>query len=807
MRGLYALFAVLALLAALSAPAGGNPEELLLGRLVPRDWRNAEPLPVRGLSLRIHLAEHLARVEVDQVFYNPHGQLEGEYTLSIPPGARVTRLSMNVPDRMMEGEIADRQHGRKVYETIVRKKRDPALTECMGGTLFRTRVFPVFRQSDKRILLEYTLPLPPGCTTLEIPWPHGERGPRLPWFELKIDGLKGTTKPVVSFMEGGRKAGEVTLDNEPFLRRDFKASGSLQVRWEGQKVKAKWVAGPKLADGTYPFLAVLPLVPPALSADPPRDFILLADTSAGGGKSRLEATARAVETLLQSLRPLDRFALFAFDLTPAPFDGGTLRIRKEGAIRAAGRWLRERGAAGATHLGRALQAAVKNAGKSGGERPVEIVLVSDGFNAMDGDPKLAEFLSSLPDSPNLRIHALGVGNPQDTDLLRKIAQEGRGKFIPMGRNHGKNLREAFILPEPQFTVVSQEAELSVVASRRGRGGGVLLAGFGKEPLQEWISIKGGFGSASKIFCLQQDEEEKDVAFLCAFARIAGRESGGNSSSLVALSRQYGILCRATAYIVLETEADYDRWGIPRVQAGRRDPLPAVPHLPLRGKTLPFLVAPRASEGLKATPLAEDFYWGLGGISAEPKVARAIEAALAWLQRHQNPDGSWSCRDFSHLCTQAPCWGKGMKEYGPGVSGLALMAFLCAGEERCRNASLPILRGIDYLIRIQDAEGCIGPRNASGHWIYGHAVCTQALARAARVFPRPKIQKALERASAFLIDCQNPYLGWRYGKRTGENDTSVTGWCAEALFEARISGVTVDASVFKGALNWLDKITD
>jgi hypothetical protein len=74
------------------------------------------------------------------------------------------------------------------------------------------------------------------------------------------------------------------------------------------------------------------------------------------------------------------------------------------------------------------------------------------------------------------------------------------------------------------------------------------------------------------------------------------------------------------------------------------------------------------------------------------------------------------------------------------------------------------------------------------------------------------QSPLFKASAqngidFVLQCQNPYLAWRYGVRPQDNDTSVTGWMVLALRVAKEAGLEVDPAAFDGARAWLDRVTD
>jgi Ca-activated chloride channel family protein len=55
-----------------------------------------------------------------------------------------------VGGREMPGRLIGRDEARRIYEEIVRRRRDPALLEYMGRDLFQTSVFPVPRMARAR---------------------------------------------------------------------------------------------------------------------------------------------------------------------------------------------------------------------------------------------------------------------------------------------------------------------------------------------------------------------------------------------------------------------------------------------------------------------------------------------------------------------------------------------------------------------------------------------------------------------------------------------------------------------------------
>ncbi|MBI1850759.1 MAG: hypothetical protein HYR85_10485 [Planctomycetes bacterium] len=159
------------------------------------------------------------------------------------------------------------------------------------------------------------------------------------------------------------------------------------------------------------------------------------------------------------------------------------------------------------------------------------------------------------------------------------------------------------------------------------------------------------------------------------------------------------------------------------------------------------------------------------------------------------------------CKTNQCSGKGGPLYDAGVSGLALLAFLGAGythdSGRFKDT---VKKGLRYLVKIQDPEGCFGGRSAN-NFTYGHAICTLAMAEAYGLTNSTLFKEPAQKGVDFIGQCKNPYKAWRYGIRPGENDMSVTGWMVMALKSAKMAGLNYNPNDLKDALNFIDEITD
>jgi hypothetical protein len=181
---------------------------------------------------------------------------------------------------------------------------------------------------------------------------------------------------------------------------------------------------------------------------------------------------------------------------------------------------------------------------------------------------------------------------------------------------------------------------------------------------------------------------------------------------------------------------------------------------------------------------------------------AVVLALRWLAAHQDPDGKWDCDDFmKHDPAHDRCDGAGQALYDQGVTGLAILAFLRAGD-----VTPGVRKGLEFLMESQEAEGRFGTVHTD-HFIYNSAIATWALCEGFARTGDKRYGAAAQLGLDFLEKARNPYLGWRYGERTGDNDTSVTCWCVQALAAGQRAGLHVDKGVFDGARAWLDKMTD
>ncbi|MFT5526973.1 MAG: hypothetical protein ACI9G1_004120 [Pirellulaceae bacterium] len=181
---------------------------------------------------------------------------------------------------------------------------------------------------------------------------------------------------------------------------------------------------------------------------------------------------------------------------------------------------------------------------------------------------------------------------------------------------------------------------------------------------------------------------------------------------------------------------------------------------------------------------------------------AVALGLAWLARHQNPDGSWRFN-----LREGPCLGKcsqsGTAETTTGATGLALLPFLGAGETTASETyGENVRRGLQYLIaaRQQSPNGY----DLQEGTMYAQGIATVALCEAYAMTGDSQYREPAQQALNFIVYAQHADGGWRYFPNQA-GDTTVFGWQLMALKSGKMAGLDIPAHAFAKARDYLDKV--
>lgn len=174
---------------------------------------------------------------------------------------------------------------------------------------------------------------------------------------------------------------------------------------------------------------------------------------------------------------------------------------------------------------------------------------------------------------------------------------------------------------------------------------------------------------------------------------------------------------------------------------------------------------------------------------------SVDQALRWLQKNQEPDGSWSAqrhgggRETNTL---------GHNRHGAGMNaqtamtGLAVLAFVGAGyDHREGPYHETIATALDYLILEQRSNGDLSGDASLFAAMYCHGMASLALAESLAYTGDDRLRTPVKRAVQFTVRSQDPNTGsWRYAPGDGQGDMSQFGWQVMLLTTAELSGIEI-----------------
>ena len=640
------------------ADLGVSPQGL--GQLLVKDSQSGatKRLNIARYHVNVVLQPPVALVQIDQSFYNPYErQEEGTFVFNLPHGASVSRFAMYVtPDKLVEGELVERDRARRIYQTIVDRRRDPAILEQIGDNLFRMRVFPIFGKDTKRVLLDYTLPLKsqdgeyrfqlPLLSDLEPIWDFRLKGVvRGP---ARDGSLASFSHPEVGFQRRDDGSWAFNLEKRSYqpeadFRLSFREQDEAEVQLRSQLapplplMNEDWPDPWSGRSTTYFMASIGPDREAESAPGKPADVLILADTSSGMRGVKL--VRESVQTIVHNLGADDRFRLMAVDVAARPVHDGWLEAQGEGSEPVLARFEREF-CLGGTDLPVSFTEAVKTFPKRRDARRRIVIYVGDGE---DGAMASLSSGSTADDLASRLVEAratfVGVVARRSMDgyaILDRLARQSGGLLFDLAGGGGGD-RDLFRwllagLPDPEKI---EAVDVDGAAADDLMFPSAWLPGerfdiLGRVPWTDEVRLRittrREGRKVERRWKLEADSDSDDIFVGRLWAQqkldqLRRREStqpGGEPvrDRILSLSQEWSLLTPHTAFLVLETELDYKRWGVDR-RARRRywKPADAMPRAPLPAD---WLTRVTPDESLHRREIATK------------RVAKAIEAARAAL---------------------------------------------------------------------------------------------------------------------------------------------------------------------------------
>jgi Ca-activated chloride channel homolog len=419
-------------------------------------------LPLAALDVDARIVGTFAHTTVSQTFVNSSGvPVEATYIFPLPDRAAVTRFTMEVAGRRVEGDLQERGQARQTYDRAIREGKRASIAEEERPGTFTLRVGNLMAGEAATITLELTGPLSiaDGEVTYRFPLvvaPRYMPGSALVGDQVG-DGVARDTDavPDASRISPPVRLGQypnpvrlgiaVTLDGAGLPLSQVRSAlhtawaneseGLLRVQVsEGERLDRDFILRFRLGDGAMRTSAratkglaedaFLLTVLPAISATQtrPRDVVFVVDRSGSMGGWKMVAARRSVARMVDSLRAADRFSVLAFDdrVEVCPELGGRLVQATDRNRFRAVEWLATVTERGGTEMALPLSTAAEFLAGGDLERDRVLVFVTDG--QVGNEAQVLKALGSR--LRGSRVFALGIDQAVNAGFMNRLAALG-----------------------------------------------------------------------------------------------------------------------------------------------------------------------------------------------------------------------------------------------------------------------------------------------------------------------------------------------------------------------------------------------
>jgi Ca-activated chloride channel homolog len=440
------------------------------GVLIPRDKAQPDPsiLSLEEMEITVQIDNGDARVFIRQIFANhTSGIEEGNYVFALPSHATVSDFAVWDGPVRIPAVILERKRAGEIYNELKQQSVDPGLLqmgergaeEAKRSAVFSARIVPIPAHGTKRLEFEYheTIPVENLKSYFAIPLRPDAYQAQVARhlkinFELRsAHALGNFAAPAKTFplrleqnssrlVKGSFEAENVNLTEDFVATFDLDKAGAdtLAVIAHRQPTSGQpspTEMAPVRSTDEPGFFAAEALLgfgrnnPPAKAAagsGSAKTVVVLFDSSLSMQWEKLERSYQALETLLRSLQPKDKFNVILFNHDVQPFqaapvaaDGTTIQKSLE--------FVRASRLRGGTDLQKALQEGLRESGL-GGSNPY-LLLLSDGgsTSGLIKNAKLAAWYEgrweSLDRAARPKTYIFGVGDDANLPLLKLLARQ------------------------------------------------------------------------------------------------------------------------------------------------------------------------------------------------------------------------------------------------------------------------------------------------------------------------------------------------------------------------------------------------
>ncbi|MEE8234107.1 MAG: marine proteobacterial sortase target protein, partial [Gammaproteobacteria bacterium] len=462
-----------------------KPEEVKHGSLLFKNDQGFIQAPTLDTDVHIQITGMIARVTVKQKFHNNGADWkEGIYVFPLPENAAVDQLRMHIGERIIEGQVREKQQARKEYQQAKASGKRTSLVEQERPNIFTTSVANVgpdenivieitYQQVVRYINEEFSLRFPMVVAPRYIPGKTivaGFEGTGWSVNTSQVPDASRITPPVLNTEQGSEhEPGQepeqnsinpvslkINLDmgfllshiDSPTHQIDIGIPDNTRysIKLKNEEVPANrdfelvWQAesgqSPKAAlfteDMDSDVYSLVMLLPPASEISPVlhREVIFVIDTSGSMSGPSIVQAKQALNLALTRLKPGDRFNIIQFNSYTEKLFHFPQPVSHH-ALRQAHQYVDNLEAQGGTEMAPALRAALLKQGNNDNDRNYhvrQVIFLTDG--SIGNEDALFNIIQSqLGDS---RLFTIGIGSAPNSHFMNRAAKFGRGTHTYIG---------------------------------------------------------------------------------------------------------------------------------------------------------------------------------------------------------------------------------------------------------------------------------------------------------------------------------------------------------------------------------------
>jgi Ca-activated chloride channel family protein len=548
-----------------------------------------ERMPVRGayavknVTIDATVRDQVAEVQLSQVFRNLSSRdMEVTYVFPVPADATITNFVLLVDGKELTGKMYPKDEARRIYESIVRSKKDPAVLEYVGYGALQTSVFPLPANGERKVTLKYTQVCRRDreATEFVLPLATGKLSSQ-PIEELKATvrieskgRLKSVYSPTFSVnvdRPGDNAAVARVVQNHVVPADDFRLLWTLSDKPIGATI---FSYKPSDNEDGYFLMLASPDVQVADAKVTSKSVVFVIDRSGSMAGKKIEQARNALKFVLNNLRDGDTYNIVAYDSNVQTFKPELQRYDSETRLEAQ-RYVDAIFDGGSTNIDGALKRAFELVGDGG--KPSYILFLTDGLpTAGETNPAAIAANAKNANRMKARLFSFGVGFDVNARLLDQLSTEnfGASEYVRPNEDIEAAVSKFYSkMTSPVLTDV--KLELSGAESSRlypstmpdlFAGGQVIIVGRYRTPGDTTIRLRGKVGDREQTFefpaklaAKSGDETYAFVEKLWATRRVGEIINeldlkGKNQElldELVRLSTKHGILTPYTAFLADE----------------------------------------------------------------------------------------------------------------------------------------------------------------------------------------------------------------------------------------------------------------